>query len=213
MTRTARSNTFWQSRTSLARCTWSISGEIVNWGAEAPAWAYSRWVREQAYRWLLIADDPRIENVLLTTVIAAYADLDPERPMGGDPHEFFTRIAGSDWICEQLAVYEYGGLADFIDVRASDELLARTDRIEDWYASAVGGFTLDDLAGDRLLVTELAGNRRFELLNLGAMSDRGSGAAVLGRVVPDLSRAGTHVRRPTGRGRHGDRAGGRHSCR
>jgi hypothetical protein len=158
--------------------------ELVHWGTEAPGWAYSRWAREQAYRWMLQTEDPRIDDVLALTAAAAYGDLDPERPMGWEPVEFFNRLAGSDWVCEQLALYECGGLADFIDARAGEGLLARTDRIEEWHPAAMRGYTIDDLEGDRLQVTEPATQEQLELLNIGALSDRDRGVPVLGRVVP-----------------------------
>ena len=158
--------------------------ELANWGSEAPGWAISRWVREQAYRWMLEKGDARINDALLTTVAAAYADLDPVRPMGWEPLEFFNRVAGSDWICEQLALYECGGLADFIEVRADEALLARTDSIADWHPVAMRGYTIDDMDGDRLTVTELATAASFEVLNIGALSERDRGVPVLGRMVP-----------------------------
>ena len=104
--------------------------------------------------------------------------------MGWEPLEFFNRVAGGDWICEQLALYECGGLADFIDVRADEALLARTDGLAQWHPVAMRGFTIDDLDGDRLQVTELATNESFEVLNIGALSERDRGVPVLGRMVP-----------------------------
>ena len=158
--------------------------ELVGWGQDAPGWVYSRWVRAQSYRWLLANADPRTDDVVKTTWMAAYLDLDPERPMGLSQREFGTRLAVGDWICEQLAVYEYGGLLDFIEVRASAELLERCDGVTEWLASAMRGFTLDDVVENRLQVTDLASGDRLEVLNLGAMTDRDRGAAVLGRLVP-----------------------------
>lgn len=104
--------------------------------------------------------------------------------MGWDPNEFFTGLAASDWVCEQLALYEMGGLADFIDVRAGEDLLARSDRLDEWHPAAMRGFTIDDFQDDRLLVTELGGGEVQEVLNIGTLSDRDRGAPVLGRVVP-----------------------------
>ncbi len=141
-------------------------------------------MREQSYRWLLANADPRTDDVVKTTWIAAYLDLDPERPMGLSPREFGTRLAAGDWICEQLAVYEYGGLLDFIDARAGTGLLERCDHVAEWVPFAMRGFTLDDVVDDRLQVTELASGDAVEVLNLGAMTDRERGAAVLGRLVP-----------------------------
>ena len=93
-------------------------------------------------------------------------------------------MAGSDWICEQLSLYECGGLADFIEVRADEALLARTDSIAEWHPVAMRGYTIDDMHGDRLHVTELATAASFELLNIGALSERARGVPVLGRMVP-----------------------------
>ena len=158
--------------------------ELVGLGADAPPWVYSRWARDQAYRWLLANADPRTDDVVKTTWLAAYLDLDPQRPMGLAQREFGTRLAAGDWICEQLAVYEYGGLLDFMEARAGQGLLDRCDQLAEWFPSAMRGFTVDDVVDDRLRVTELAGGDRLEVLNVGAMVERQRGVPVLGRVVP-----------------------------
>lgn len=157
--------------------------ELVALGDDMPGWGLARWVRVQAYRWMLLTQDPRVDDVALTTFICAYPDLDIESPMGLAPGEFLTRLAASDWICEQVALYEYGGLADFLDVRAADSLVDRSDQIASWCTAPMGGYTLDAVSADRLLVTDLADGQGMETLNLGALTDRDRGVAVLGRVV------------------------------
>jgi hypothetical protein len=158
--------------------------ELVGLGADAPPWVYSRWAREQSYRWLPANADPRTDDVVKTAWLAAYLDLDPRRPMGLSQREFGTRLAAGDWICEQLAVYEYGGLLDFMEARAGEGLLDRCDQLAEWFPCAMRGFTLDDVVDDRLRVIELAGEERLEVLNIGAMVEREHGVPVLGRVVP-----------------------------
>ncbi len=158
--------------------------ELALLGDEAPPWAYSRWCVGQAYRWLLLVQDPRTTLAVLDTIAAAYPDADPDRPFGVERVEFGTRVAAGDWICQQLAVHEYDGLLDFLDVRAEDGLLSRTDRVRSWATARMGAFRLDHLVGDRLVLTDLATRGEVEALNIGAATDRRLGAYLLGRLVP-----------------------------
>ena len=158
--------------------------ELVDLGDEAPGWVYSRWTAGQAYRWMLVEQDPRVERAVLETIRTAHADADPDRPYGLDVREFTTRLAASDWVCEQLAVHEYGGLLDFLDVKAGPGLLRRADRVRAWAEAPMGGYRLEGVHRDRLQVTDLHSGAPLEALNLGALVDLDRGTSVLGRLVP-----------------------------
>lgn len=92
--------------------------------------------------------------------------------------------ASCDWVYYQLAAYEYGGLRDFLDVRAQPGLLELVDEIGDWERAAVTSYELIATRDDVLEVRRLPDGQVVELLNLGASTDIGPGAMVVGRVVP-----------------------------
>ena len=158
--------------------------DLQTFGDDTPGWAWSRWILRQAYRSLLLTQGERIDDGIFLTVGSAYADVDPDRPMGLAPREFCTRLAALDWICEQLCLFEYDGLADFLELRASPCLVRRADRIDEWACAGIGGYRLDDLESDRIRVTDLSDKTEMHLLNIGAAADLGVGSTVIGRVVP-----------------------------
>ena len=158
--------------------------ELIDLGDAAPPWALARWASIQAYRWMLNEHDPRTDNAVLTTMMACYPELDYERPLGLSFTEFGTRIAAGDWIAQQIALYEADGLADFLDVRIGDGLLARCGSLANWPESELGGYRLRDGRDGFLDVRDLGTGKKRQVLNIGALNDRQPGYAVLGRLVP-----------------------------
>ena len=154
-------------------------------GEQAPGWMYSRWCVEQAYRWMLVERDPRTDDAVVQTMVAAHAEQADE--VADDAvrfRELGTRIAAGDWLCEQLAVFEYGGLLDFLDVKADASLVERCDQIRDWAETRLNGYVLEDANGSALRVRDLATGAPLEVMNIGALTDRGPDCPVIGRVVP-----------------------------
>lgn len=158
--------------------------EIIDLGEEAPGWVWSRWVSSQAYRWMLVQEDQRVTSAVLQATTVGYPDVDLERPFGLAIGEFCTRLAASDWVCDQLATYEYGGLLDFLDLRAGAFLERRADRIREWALAPMGGYRLDDVRGDRIQLVDLGSGDRLEALNIGASAERDDEMCVVGRLVP-----------------------------
>lgn len=159
--------------------------ELVILGDEAPPWMYSRWCLDLAYRWMLIEHDPRIEDAVKQLMVMSHLDeserlLDDPRALG----ELGTRIAAGDRLSEELALQEYGGIYDFIDVKAEDGLLDRCDHIVEWAVAELGGYVIEDAAGPLLRVVDLSDSRELEVLNIGALSDCGRGEPVIGRLGP-----------------------------
>lgn len=170
--------------------------ELVILGDEAPAWMYSRWCLDLAYRWMLIAHDPRIDEAVRQLRVMSYLDeserlLDDPRALG----ELGTRIAAGDRLSEELALQEYGGLYDFIDVKAEDGLVDRCDHIAEWAVAELGGYVIEGAAGSLLRVVDLSDNRDLEVLNIGAMSDCCPGQPVIGRLGPISSAPGLMFQR------------------
>ena len=159
--------------------------ELVLLADEAPAWMYSRWCVEQAYRWMLQETDPRVdEDALQTMVVSHLEELDQLHDDEVGRQELGTRVAAGDWLCFQLATYDYGGLFDFLDGKAADSLMDRCDQIHDWAEARMNGYILEETRGQALIVRDLSVGARLELVNLGALSDRGPDSPVIGRVVP-----------------------------
>lgn len=159
--------------------------ELARLGDDAPAWMCSRWAVDQALRWLLMNEDPRCDD-FVRTVLAGLHFQEIE-PLLGDTvalKEYGTAVAACDWVYQQLAAYEAGGLRDFLDVRAERGLLDRLDQIDEWERAAVTAYELGDLRDDVLHARRLSDDRPVELLNLGAMTDVGPARTVIGRVVP-----------------------------
>lgn len=159
--------------------------EMVLLGADAPAWMYSRWAVDQTARWMLITEDPRCDEVV-RTVLAALHTSEVDRLCKNDLalKEYGSLVASCDWVYRQLAAYECGGLRDFLDARAEPCLLERLDGIDEWERAAATSYEFIATRDDVLEVRRLTDDRVVELLNLGATTDIGPSATVVGRVVP-----------------------------
>jgi hypothetical protein len=160
--------------------------ELALLGDDAPGWMYSRWCVDQAYRWMLHEQDPRTDQAVRQTMVIAHWEAVQALP-DDDPVAFTelgTRIAGGDWLCQQLAVFEYGGLLDFLDVKAEASLLERADRVRDWADARMGGYVLEEARTGALAVRDVADDGLVEVLNLGALTDATWDGAVVGRLVP-----------------------------
>lgn len=159
--------------------------EMVLLDVDAPAWMCSRWAVDQTARWMLLAGDPRCDQIVRTILAALHTtELDA---LVDDPvalKEYGTLVAACDWVYHQLAAYECGGLRDFLDVRAEPGLLERLDEIDEWERAAVTSYELVCTRDDVLEVRRFPDGHVLELLNLGATSDIGPEATVVGRVVP-----------------------------
>ena len=165
--------------------------ELVLLGDEAPGWMYSRWCVEQAYRWMLVQRDPRTDEAVRQTMIVAHDEQAAAVAADGVLlRELGTRIAASDWLCEQLAIFDYGGLLDFLDVTAQDSLVERCDQIREWAHTRMNGYVLEDAHGPALRVRDLATAAPLDVMNIGALTDRGPDSPVIGRVVPVSSGPG-----------------------
>ena len=158
--------------------------ELVDLGDAAPGWMYSRWCAAQAHRWMLLERDPRTDAAVRETIATAHWEFLDDLTSASALLSYGTMVAASDWICAELCVHEFGGLADFIDLRAEDALINRCDQIEKWVGAPMGGWRLEDARDDRLIVTDLETGLSLEALDLGAMRGRASGTTVLGRLVP-----------------------------
>ena len=164
--------------------------DLLDHGDTAPAWAYSRWCADLAYRSMLLAEDPRVDAAVRYVMASLY----PESVIRvfDDEVEFKvvgTALAAGDHLVADLAVYEFGGLADYIDQRAETGLLDRTDRVRDWAKAPVRVFEFVDFRGCRLVLRDLVDGGEVEALNLGAMSEA-SDNGLIGRLVPITSEPG-----------------------
>jgi hypothetical protein len=159
--------------------------ELVQLGDDAPGWIYSRWCVAQAYRWMLIQCDRRTDEAALQTMVVAHASQVEE--VADDEvafRELGTRVAAGDWLCDQLATYDYGGLVDFLDTRATEALVTRCDQVRDWADVRMSGYLLEEPHGSFLRVRDLNSGAPLDVLNIGALTDRGPNTPVIGRIVP-----------------------------
>jgi hypothetical protein len=157
--------------------------EVALLADAAPAWVHARWIAKQAYRWLLLSDDPRPREALQMTGDALYADVDPERPLGWEPRDFVDQVIAADWVCAQLATYDLGGMEAFLAERAGPALAARAGGAAGWPLAAMSGYRLVELQADQLGVVDLLTSRPVRLLNVGAAWARDADTCVIGRLA------------------------------
>jgi hypothetical protein len=164
--------------------------DLIDHGDSAPAWAYSRWCADLAYRSMLLAEDPRVDAAVRNVMVCLYPD-SVTRVLGDEVRlkVLGTALAAGDHLVADLALYEFGGLADYIDERAEAGLLDRTDRVRDWARASMGVFEFVDFRGCRLVLRDLVGGGEVQALNVGAMSGAGEDT-LLGRLVPITSEPG-----------------------
>lgn len=161
--------------------------ELVILGEDAPPWMYSRWCLDLAYRWMLTEHDSRVDDAVKQLMMMSHWD--QAEPLLDDAVAFAelgTRIAAGDRLCEELALHEYGGIYDFIDLKVEDGLFDRCDHLVEWAVAEMGGYVIEDAAGPLLRVVGLADGRELDVLNIGALTDREQvrGAPVIGRLGP-----------------------------
>jgi hypothetical protein len=150
--------------------------QLSELGDDAPPWAWSRWIREQAFRWVSSDNQSRIELALDLAVDVAY-------PAGLDADDVAFVLA-RDWIVRQVVLYELGGLHDFVVNVAGDELLARAEPMLEWRCAPMGAYQLVDETPDCTRLLDLETEEWIEVLNVGCMIAVEPGGFVLGRVVP-----------------------------
>ncbi|MEO7267646.1 MAG: hypothetical protein ABIW49_00355 [Knoellia sp.] len=150
----------------------------------APPWAYSRWCLDLAYRSMLLAKDPRTDDAVRFVLATLYPE-SVDRA-GQDESEWRilgTQLAASDHLVQDIALFEMGGLANYLREVAEPGLLTRTECIDRWAQAPVGVYREEAVQGCRRVLTDLVSGDRVEVLNLGA-STSGPGGALIGRVVP-----------------------------
>lgn len=156
--------------------------DIVLLGDEAPDWVLCRWIARQAYHWLLLTEDPRADVAVRTTLAATYElPTQPTRLL----RQLGTAVAGSDWVCGELATYDLGGLTDYLDAEVSHELAQRAAHIHRWASTPLRGYAYEAASGDRLTIRDLGTDERRDVLHIGALAGTTTSRPhVLARVVP-----------------------------
>lgn len=156
--------------------------EIVSLGDAAPTWVYSRWMTLQAYRWLMTSRSQTVDIAVVDVLAQLHRDI----PLGTAEQLFEagTRIAAGDWVAQQLAVFEYGGLRRFLDTVARPTLTRRADRIQEWALARMAGYRLEGASPDGLVVSDFVDGSTCTVLDLGALTKRDRGTTVIGRLVP-----------------------------
>ncbi len=164
--------------------------DLIEQGADAPPWAYSRWCADLAYRSMLMAEDPRADEAVrfVMATLHTYA----VQRVADDPIDFRVlgaSVAASDHVAQDIALYALGGLRDYLEHRAGPGLLMRCDRIREWVDSDIGAYELVQITGCRLVLRSFADGGQVEALNIGAASQAGDEAFV-GRLVPITAEPG-----------------------
>ncbi|UYM04689.1 hypothetical protein [Solicola gregarius] len=170
-------------------------GFLDRLGGDVPDWLVARWACDTALGWMLERQDHRIESAAWAVV----ATHEPPPP-GTSPEDIVRRfqlIAAYDAIAHQQALFELGGLADFLDVRAEPPLLERAPRLREWSVRRWSVLEQVDLRNDVLRVRDVVTGDTYDVLHLGAANGVGRDVLLLGRVAPVVAHPGwVFVHRP-----------------
>ncbi len=162
----------------------AVVKDLLDLGDAAPPWAYSRFCADLAYRRMLLAEHQGVQQAVRVVLAAlhpsTYAALDDPRSLT----RVGTQIAAMDPLAVDLAVFEFGGLRDYLDDVARPGLLDRADRVHEWASAPMGVYGFVDFRGCRLVLHDLVADEEVEVLNVGAMSETDDDRALVGRVVP-----------------------------
>ncbi|MDO5502482.1 MAG: hypothetical protein Q4G67_04830 [Actinomycetia bacterium] len=171
--------------------------DLIDQGDDAPPWAYSRWCADLAYGSMLMAIDPRTDEAVRLVMATLHLEAAERASDDGEFLNLGTRIAAGDPMAQDIALYEMGGLRDYVLDQAGPGLLTRTDRILDWADKArVGAYEVLGLRGCRLVLRDLSDSRTVEALNVGALSGADA-QALVGRLAPIAAEPGLmFTRRP-----------------
>jgi hypothetical protein len=152
------------------------------------SWVAARWIVYQALRCedpgsctgrrLLGALRDGVETFHLDLLEAAYVE-------GSDPVRPTAEVMGESWAHHQLAAYDYGVLAAFLDEFVGGELVEGAALARSWLGARMGGYRLEGpTSPGSLTVRDLADDRTIEVLDLGAACTVGPAGTVIGRLVP-----------------------------
>lgn len=173
--------------------------DLLQQGDDAPAWAYSRWCLDLAAQSMLLTNDPRFDGAVESVTLALYpAAVDHLLEFHDEMslRVLATQVAARDPIARDIALFEFGGLRDFLQHEAQPGLLDRTDNLSKWADSEIRAYAFKDFRGCRLVLQDLVSEEEVEVLNIGAMSDAAD-EWLVGRVVPISAEPGwMFARRP-----------------
>lgn len=171
--------------------------DLIDQGEHAPPWAYSRWCADLAYRSMLMAADPRIDEAVHMVMTTLHLDAAERAIDDTDALHLGTRIASGDHVAQDIALYELGGLRDYVLEHAGPGLLERTDKVLGWADEArVGAYEVLGLRGCRLVLRDMSDSRTVEVLNVGAFTGVDA-PALVGRLAPITAEPGLmFARRP-----------------
>lgn len=180
-------------RDSQVFCTRSwqrLVKEPLRLGNSAPTWVLGRWIRSQALRWMMIEHDERLAIAAREAIDATWLVevLDAGEPF---PHELLVEAAHLDAVCHHRALYDLGGLADYVDLRLGAPLRERIPMIRQWADSEMAFYNLVGTSGRYARVIR-RGHPAIEVRDLGYFSGLANGTHLLGRIAPIAERPG-HV--------------------
>lgn len=166
-----------------------ILKDLVDQGDLAPSWAYSRWCLDLAYRSMLLSCDPRTDEAVRLVMGTLCPNSVGACSSEADWRFLGTMLATRDHAVQDLALFELGGLGDYLAEVAQPGLLTRTDRIREWVDASVGVYVPEGFQGCRSILRDLVTDERVEVLNLGSGLGVLEGALV-GRLVPISAQPG-----------------------
>lgn len=154
-------------------------------GADAPTWLVGRWAARQAYERMIVDQDPRLDDAV-RAVLATTHELPDDLTEMSDRawYELGTTAVATDWLVRELALYEAGGLRDFLDLHAEPPLLARAGPLQRWPDAPLQVYRYGSLQAAVLCVTDVGTDESWDVMHLGCAAGVDPEAFVLGRLVP-----------------------------
>jgi hypothetical protein len=93
-------------------------------------------------------------------------------------------VVDQDWVYREAFLYDLGGLARFVETRATPDLLVGADAMREWAQAPMGGFRLVGSDSHSVTWHDLAADERRAVANVGSAVFVQPGEHVIGRLVP-----------------------------
>ena len=158
--------------------------QLVALHEHVPRWAISRWILEQALQHLDEAGRGPTSGTARALEAACGLRGGPATGRLLPDVDEWARVTDRDWVYRQVKLFDFGGLETFLRDGASPDLVAGSDRIEEWALAPMGGYHLLSVDGHELTWMDVASRRVVRTPNIGTAVNLSPGVDVIGRVVP-----------------------------
>lgn len=158
--------------------------QLVQLEGFVPRWAISRWILAQAHQHLADADRGPGSRAVRAVDAAVRLRGGLRTVKGSSEVDRQAQVMDHDWVFRQLQLFDLGGLDAFLSDGASPDLVAGSERIDEWAQAPMGGYYLLSVHGDELRWMDVASGQLVRTPNIGTAVSFSPGCDVIGRLVP-----------------------------